>query len=248
MELITSATNQLIKRINKLKLKKYRESTREFFVEGYKNVLDTATAKPELVKTVVFSRTGYESFGEEFAAFDFDTAVVADELFARIVETESAQGILSINTMPDAVFPSRRCVLLEKVRDPGNVGTILRTACACGYDAVLNNCADVFSPKVARSAMSAIVKCNIGIDIALDELISAGYELIVADMSGQSVFEAARPEGKYCIIIGNEAEGVSDFAKEKCARILSLPQQDMESLNAAVAAGVMMYTLRYKNN
>lgn len=247
MEIITSQSNATVKRLGRLKLKKYREQCGEFFVEGYKNVADTCDATSELVRLVVLSESAYGKFGERFVGFD--TAVLSDPLFDKVCETKNSQGVMSVNAMPRSVFPkSDRCILLDRVRDPGNVGTILRTAVACEYDAVLNNCADVYSPKVTRSAMSAVLKCNIGIDIPAEEIKKAGYELIAADMGGDDIFKLDRPRGKYCIIIGNESDGVGENILKAADRVASIPQNNMESLNAAVAAGIIMFTMRYGGN
>ena len=243
MEIIKSYDNKTVKKLNKLKQKKYRDEYGEFFVEGYKNVLDTCSACGGSVKSIVMSESAFKQKGDVFA--DFNIVVMADRGFEKVGDTQSSQGVLSINAVPKSVFPDKpRCVLLDRVRDPGNVGTILRTAVACGYDVIANNCADIFSPKVTRSAMSAVLKCNIGIDISPCDVIAAGYELIVADMGGDSVFSAGHCD-KYCIVIGNEGEGVSEDIKKLADRVLSLPQDNMESLNAAVAAAVMMFELRY---
>lgn len=243
MEIIRSADNKTVKYINKLKLKKYRDEYGEFFVEGYKNVLDTCSARPELVRLVVFSESAYGEFGNDFK--DCECIVVADNIYGKLTETNNAQGIMCVCSIPKSEFPSSECcILLDRVRDPGNVGTILRTAVACGYGVIANNCADIYSPKVTRSAMSAVVKCKIGIDILPEDIKAAGYELIVADMHGENVFESSH-EKKYCVVVGNEAEGVSEDVKAIADRLLSIPQENMESLNAAVAAGIMMFALRY---
>ncbi|MCH5154724.1 MAG: RNA methyltransferase [Clostridiales bacterium] len=246
MEVIKSADNRTVKHIAKLKDKKYRDEYNEFFAEGYKNVLDTANARPDLIKNIVLSESAYSEFGDKFT--DFSVTVLADNIFDRITDTKSCQGVLAVMEKPHSASPkSDCCILLDRVRDPGNVGTILRTAVACGYDVVLNNCADVYSPKVIRSAMSAVVKCKIGIDIEPDDIKKAGYSLIVADMSGDNVFVASRP-AKYCIVVGNEAEGVSEQIKAQADKLLSLPQSNMESLNAAVAAAVMMFVMKFDRN
>ncbi|MCH5157706.1 MAG: RNA methyltransferase [Clostridiales bacterium] len=242
MEIITSSDNKLIKRLVKLKQKKYREIEREFYIEGYKNVLDTYNAAKSSVKEVVLSESAYKKYGSAFERF----SVVSDALFGKISDTDCAQGVISINRSPEFSFPNAdRIIYLDRVRDPGNVGTILRTACAAGYGAVLNNCADILSPKVTRSSMSAILKCKIGLDIAVSELKERGYEVISSDMGGDSVFSCQKPSGKYCIVIGNEAEGIDPDIIKSSDRVLSIPQDGIESLNAAVAAGIMMYALRY---
>lgn len=243
MEVIKSADNRTVKHIVKLKDKKYRDEWGEFFAEGYKNVLDTICARPELVKYVVLSESAYAELGEKFV--DYKLAVLSDKVFDKITDTKSCQGVLAVMEKPASAQPkSDCCILLDRVRDPGNVGTILRTAVACGYDVIVNNCADVYSPKVIRSAMSAAVKCHIGIDIAPSDIKNAGYSLIVADMHGDNVFKSEH-SGKYCIVVGNEADGVSAEIKAQADDLLALPQSNMESLNAAVAAAVMMFVLKF---
>lgn len=245
MEIITSFDNKTVKHIAKLKQKKYRDEFCEFFTEGYKNALDTCNAQPNAVKLVVLSETAYGELGEKFASFK--TLVVSNAVFDKLAETQNSQGIMCIAETQSSAFPlSDRCILLDRVRDPGNVGTILRTAVACGYDVVLNNCADVYSPKVVRSAMSAVIKCRMGFDVSVIELKKAGYVLIVADMQGDNVF-SAKHENKYCVVVGNEAEGVSQDIKLAADKLLSIPQDNIESLNAGVAAGVMMFALRFAN-
>ena len=242
MEVICSAQNGVVKRIAKLKQKKYRDELSMFFTEGYRNVSDTCAARPKDVVAVVFDERAYAARGGEFA--DFDTYVVDNAVFAKLTDTESSQGVLCINRLPESKPPTDGAiVLLDRVRDPGNVGTILRSCCAFGYGAVLCGCADVYSPKVVRSAMSAVLKCNISTDVTAADVKAAGYELICADMDGESVISAQKPRGKYCIVIGNEADGVDDGIKKLCDRTVSVPQRNIESLNAGVAAGILMFAL-----
>ncbi len=244
MEIITSASNTFVKQICKLGQKKYRDECGQFVVEGYRNVIDTLSALPECVKTIVLSQSAYAAYSKDFEGHSL--VVVSDAVMKKMSETENSQGVLSVNSQKRSEAPkSERCILLDRVRDPGNVGTILRTALAAGYDVVLNNCADIYSPKVVRSAMSAVVKCRVAFDMDVSQLKSLGYALFVADMGGQSVFDAEKPNGKYCIVIGNEADGVSGEIKACADRVLAIPQSGIESLNAAVAAGIMMYALRF---
>lgn len=236
-----------IKRINKLKQKKYREEFGEFYVEGYKNALDTCLAAPDLVRAVILSRHASEKCMDAFERFS--PIVIDDIQFDKIKDTENSQGVISVHSVKATDCDlGERIVLLDRVRDPGNVGTILRTCCACGYGAVLNNCADVYSPKVARSGMSAVIKCNFALDLDIAVLKSRGYQIIAADMSGENAFTAKPIRGKYCIVIGNEADGVSADIMRVSDRVMRIPQNNIESLNAAVAAGVLMYTLMYVNN
>lgn len=245
MEVITSTDNKTVKRIIKLKQKKYRDEYGEFFVEGYKNVLDTCAAT-KLARCVVLSQTAYKTYGTSFS--DCSAIVLSDAVFDKITETENSQGVLCVcSVLPDERPKGDMVVLLDRVRDPGNVGTILRTAAAFGYDVALNNCCDLYSPKVVRSAMSAIVKCRICRDIPPEELKKSGYELIVADMDGESITTAVCG-ARFCVVIGNEAGGVSDEISTIADKKISVPQKNIESLNAAVAAGIMMFELSNRNH
>ncbi len=242
MEIISSLSNALIKRINKLKIKKYRDESGEFFAEGYKNVLDSIEARRDLLKTVVLSERAYSELGGSFERCPI--TVVTEQVYGKITDTDGAQGVLAVFDKQKSGFPNEEnIVLLDRVRDPGNVGTILRTCCAFGFGAVLNGCCDPFSPKVVRSAMSAILKCNIFIDADIEKLIDGGYELIAADMDGESLDTAEKPKNKFCIVVGNEADGVSGEIMRKCSRSVRIPQKNIESLNAAVAAAIIMYAL-----
>ncbi len=241
MEVVTSLSNALVKRVNKLKQKKYRAEYGEFLVEGYRNVKDTAYFAPESVVGVILGERAQLRYGGEFS--ELPTTVVSDSVMEKLSDADSSQGVISINKIKNSEFPNRNCVFLDRVRDPGNVGTILRTAVAAGYDVVLDDCCDVYSPKVVRAAMSAVLKCRIGENIELSEIKAAGYTVIVADMDGGDVFSSKHPNGKYCIVIGNEANGVCDSVLSLADEILSVPQEGVESLNAAVAAGVMMFAL-----
>ena len=244
MEIISSLNNALVKRINKLKIKKYRDEYGEFFAEGYKNVLDSVAARRDLLKSVVLSERAYGEFGQDFA--DCPITVVTEQVYGKITDTEGAQGVLAVFSCPKNVFDgsnAQNLVLLDRIRDPGNVGTILRTCCAFGYGVVLNNCCDPYSPKVVRSAMSAVLKCDIFVDISADNIISNGYELIAADMNGEMLDAIVKPDGKFCIVVGNEADGVSGEIINKCSRTVRIPQKNIESLNAAIAAAIVMYAL-----
>ena len=242
MEVITSSDNKAVKHLARLKQKKYRDEYGEFFVEGYRNVLDTCSAHPASVRAVFIAESKLATVGDEFSSFP--VTVLTDALFGKIAETENSQGVISVHAMAKSCFPEKRCVLLDRVRDPGNLGTILRTAAALGYDVVANNCVDAYSPKVTRSGMSALLKCRIGFDIPVTELKSAGYEILAADMGGESVVGYSA-HGKYCIVIGNEANGISDEILAHADKVLSIPQDNIESLNAAVAAGIMMFATAY---
>ena len=161
-------------------------------------------------------------------------SILIDYVIAKIIEQKPSNN--------------NYCLFLDRIRDPGNLGTILRTAVACGFnDVYCYSCVDLYNPKVVRSSMSAILKLNVieSNEEVLSRLNEYGYEILCADMNGENIFDCSFLDKKVCLIIGNEANGVSDTVLSKSTKTISLPMQNIESLNAGVCASVMMYQIKY---
>lgn len=239
---ITSRNNPYVRHILSLREKKYRRGYREYVVEGIKQVKE-AIASGCTVIDVICS----ENFAGELGAEK--CTLVSESVFQKLSEEVAPQGVLAILRLPDmAPQPPRgQCLLLDGVADPGNMGTIIRTANAAGYaDIYLRSCVDPFSSKCVRAAMSGLffVRLHAGEDAALAESL-AGVPLICADMGGEDVFTFSPPP-RYCLVIGNEANGVSGEVRARCSHTVRIPMRDTcESLNAAVSAGILMYELQY---
>lgn len=239
--IITSKANPLIKKIVSLAEKKFRKVYGEYVIEGVKPVNECRAAGFEIT-CIVCTENLFAEYPE--------AVVVSDELFCRISSEKSPQGVLATVKLPDMCLqpPAGSCLLLDKLQDPGNLGTIIRTANAAGYeDIYLINCTDAFSPKAVRASMGGIfyVKVHEG---SYDEVMSAlhGVPMICADMSGENVFEFNSPE-KFCLCIGNEGNGLSEEVKSKADYTVKIPMRaTCESLNAGVSAAIAMYAL--KNN
>ena len=240
---ITAKDNATYKTAVKLLDKKYRDLYGMFLVEGTRAVIDILQFSPELVQNVFVSADADDK--------RIGTALLPQKLFAALCETENSQGIVAVVKKP----PPREAktgsfaLFLDRVRDPGNVGTLIRTALAAGFtDIFLYDCADAYSGKVVRSTMSAIVKVNLIIaDLSdISVLKSEGYTVISADMKGQNAYGYKSMSDKICLVIGNEANGLCDEIRKASDVILSLPMYgDVESLNAAVCGSILMYNLRY---
>ena len=174
--------------------------------------------------------------------------MVTDELFLRISTEKTPQGVLAVVKLPDTTVkpPQGSCILLDRLQDPGNVGTVIRTANAAGYtDIYLINCADAFSPKSVRASMGGVFHVNI-YEGGYDEVFAAieGASLICADMNGENIFDFTAPE-KFCLCIGNEGGGVSDTVCQRAEYTVKIPMRETcESLNAAVSAAIAMYVLK----
>lgn len=240
MKNIELASNAIISHVRSLGDKKYRKQYGEFVCEGLRNVTDTLKSGLN-VKFVLVS----EDFDGEIAE---DVCVYSTKrsIFDKLSDVKNSQGILAVLPTIAPRPLTDRVIYLNKVRDPGNVGTILRTAYAANYSVVLDNCADVYSPKVVRSCMSALAGVHLSFDSTVDSLKNDGYTIICADADGESVFDFTSSVKKYCLIIGNEANGIDHDLVQKADKVLSVPISNIESLNAAVAAGIMMFNLKNK--
>lgn len=246
MEFIKSTQNTLVKRIFSLKDAKGRRENGLFVAEGVRIVTDGD------LPTYLFVDKEHRDFGMRY---DSHTKVyeVTDEVMAKLSDTKSPQGVLAVYPIPNTKTYDTlgdRAIVLDGVVDPGNVGTIVRTAVACGYlDVYLINCADIYSPKVVRSTMSAIFKAHLNV-VTYEELKKAletrRAKLYSLDMNGESVFDTdiSTP---YALLVGSEAHGISEWARQNSDGILSLPMEGgIESLNAGVSASTAMYVTRYK--
>ena len=241
--MITSKQNALIKEIRSLNDKKFRDALGLYLVEGVKTVKETINAGLE-IKVVVCTEKGLLACGE----LNQKVELVTDEIFKYISSEVTPQGALAVVKKPvvELCAPSNSCILLDGVADPNNVGAILRTAVASGYREIYmtSDSADPYSPKAVRCSMSGVFRCKI-MRADLEQILSViDCPIVVADMFGENVF-SLKPVNKFCLVIGNEGRGVSARLKERADITVSIPMQnDMESLNAAVSAGILMYNLK----
>ena len=239
--IISSKSNPLIKKISSLAEKKYRKQYGLFIVESIKAVDECLSSGAEVEEIICT-----ENLSERYPT----ATVVTDELFERISTEKSPQGVLAAVKMPQKKLcaPQGCCLLLDRLQDPGNIGTIIRTANAAGYtDIYLVNCADAYSAKAVRASMGGVFYVNL-YEGSYEEVFGVLQDvpLISADLSGENVFEFRVPE-KFCLCIGNEGGGISETVENKSAYKVKIPMRETcESLNAGVSAAIAMYVL--KNN
>lgn len=184
-----------------------------------------------------------------------ETATVDEMEFRSAAETESPQGVIAIAEIPTHSLDTLsgrvtlRLLVLDAVQDPGNVGTIIRTAAALGADATITlpGTVDPWNAKVVRSSMGALFHHPVMASTPdrLSEFIRIEKaEMWGADASGLALDSGARP-GKLALVVGNEGAGLSSSMRERVTRLVSLPiSPAVESLNVAVAAGILLYELR----
>lgn len=244
--MITSKNNECIKRIASLKEKKGRREQGAYLVEGIKQVREALAGGLPVEQVVLSERYA----GDPLPVPPEKQLLVSEAVFAKLSEEASPQGVLAVLRVPACTPrpPKGNSLLLDGIADPGNLGTIIRTANGAGYeDIYLKNCTDPFSPKCVRASMSGIffVQLHAGGEQELFEALE-GVPLICADMAGTDM-ELFSPPPQFCLVIGNEANGVSEAVRARCAHTVSVPlRETCESLNAAVAAGILMYRLLKK--
>lgn len=244
--MISSKQNTLIKEIRSLKDKKFRDELGVFVLEGVKPVREGVNFNLPIREIVLT-----EKHISEFSDCKYKVEVVSEEVFKSISEEKTPQGVLAVVYKAEKKLcsPKGACLLLDGVSDPNNVGAIIRTAVASGYNDIYltSTCADAYSQKSVRCSMSGVFRVNI-MRAEIDEILSViNLPLVVADMNGQNVFDLSLSK-PICLVIGSEGNGVSDFVKSKADLTVKIPMENgMESLNASVSAGILMYALKRKN-
>lgn len=240
--MITSRQNAFVKRIKSFRDKKNRDAAQQFVAEGVKSVREAFITGQNVLAVAVTA--AYASFAQEFGV---KTEILSDDVFAYVSEEKSPQGALAVIAKPAALYNAvtEKCVFLDGVNDPANVGAIIRSAAAFGFNTVLiADGADAYSGKAVRASMGGIFRVKV-ISGGREELLPlVKTPIFVADMSGEapSAFDAGK---NVCLCIGSEAHGVSERLKSAAAKTVAIPMVNgMESLNAAVSAGILMYLLK----
>ena len=251
--MITSTSNVQIKQIMALlKKSKERKEQKAFVIEGRKMFEEICQEKSRVIKAYFSDSYVKEQYhGKELPDVPYE--VVADSVFDAMAETVTPQGVLAIVKMPEyslekMIEDAGTLMLLENLRDPGNLGTIIRTAEAAGVSGVIlsKESVDIYNPKVIRSTMGAVYRVPFlyadDFMALLKELRNKDVRLLAAHLKGQKTFDRADYSGKVGILIGNEANGLSEEAAELANEKVLIPMAgSVESLNAAVAAALLMY-------
>lgn len=238
--IITSRANPLIKKIRSLELKKNRTKLGLFILEGRKFVDDAIKSGFECEYIIISNNGGIPE--DEYE----NVTLVSEDVFSFLSDTRTPQGILGVFRIPGYIpeyDKMKRILFLDGVQQSENVGALIRSAVCCGYDAVLltDKCADAFSMKAVRSSAGAVLRTGIyrtSTDF-LYTLKDMGFTVIGSSLSGESI---PLDYEKTVLIVGSEGRGMSPEAEESCSVLVKIPiVGDCESLNAAVAGGILMY-------
>lgn len=238
--MISSLQNQTIKEAIKLKQKKYRRLNQRYLIEGYHLV-------SEALKVGIIEKV----FIRESKSFDLDTnkiEIVTDKVMDALCETESTSDIVAIASMKQSDSSSDRICVCYQVQDPGNLGTIMRSALAFGFSkCIFVDCVDYTNAKTIRSSQGALFHLSIdvvnSIDKVIEQLHDDKFSIYATSLHNAKRLHTISFDSKLAIIMGNEGQGLPDTVIQKADQNVIIEMNTFESLNVAVAASIVMYTI-----
>ena len=246
---IESKNNNLFKEIKKLKEKKHRIKSNKYLIEGLRFVEEAIKSKVS-IDSIIFTESFKEKNPDLFLKINENIKLIQmnEALLKQLCSTENPQGIVGVINMQNKELKIGELVILvDKVQDPGNMGTIIRTAHAAGAAGIVmtKGTVDIYNDKTLRSTMGSIFYIPIVEDDSLDfvkSLKKEGYKLVVSSLQGKNNFFEENLQGKVMIAVGNEGNGVSDEVYDIADIKVKIPMPgEAESLNVAVATSIMIY-------
>ena len=257
--ILSSRDNQLIKDYLKLKVNRsFRRKTGTLALEG-PNLVGEALKAGLQPLSCFFSETYFQAEGQSWLPLlpeQTKVYLLTDALFKAIADTETPRAIAAVIPYPypdsetNADSLQEPLIILDQLQDPGNMGTIIRTAAAGGIANLFYTAGSVdpYSPKVLRATAGAIFRLQVSPIVDppafLDTLQSAGFKLIVATSANGADYRSAAYQNPLALVIGNEAHGVSGFWRQAANQMITIPlNRGVESLNAAVAAGLLIFEI-----
>lgn len=251
---ITSKSNEKAKYIKSLNDKKGRQKEKAFYLEGVKVVNEVLDKRQAInLKFIACSKEILQNVngGDKILKrIENKKNVIyfSQEVFKSISDTKTPQGILAVIGIPENEFvdKGKNVLILDKIQDAGNIGTIIRTADAFGIDTIIctKGTVDVYSQKVLRSTMGSILREKIIYTDDISFLKEKGYKLIGTVLDEKSISLEKFDFSKKCaFVMGNEANGISDEIKSICNEFVKIPMTgNAESLNVAVATSIILYS------
>jgi TrmH family RNA methyltransferase len=232
---------------------KERKAAGQFVAEGLQCAREAlvSTSGPK-IETLYVTNNGHSKVEELADLSAFNIVTVSDEVMKEMSETITPQGILAVCTIPQAnlnaiaLNGSRRFIYLSEVQDPGNAGTILRSADAFAMDAVITSpgSVDMYSPKVVRSTAGSLWHIPVYESVALTEVLAMGVKAFSLGADGSKNLNQYEMSGDTLAVFGNEARGLSTGQNVESIDVVSIPMPgNAESLNLSAAASIVMYHL-----
>ena len=250
--MITSATNSKVKHARSLHRRRARHRERCFLIEGTRLVGEALSARLAPVLLLHTADIAESSSGarllDSARSRKVDCSQVTPEIMMLVADTVTPQGVLAVVPFPDLPIPEqpRFILVLDGIRDPGNLGTILRTAAAAGVNEVLTlpGTVDVYAPKVVRAGMGAHFRVPIEPYHHSTDMQAKleGYQVLLAAPRGGMAYWQVDWSTPTALIVGSEAQGVGDLASSWATSLVSIPlAEEVESLNVASATAVLLF-------
>lgn len=250
--MITSTSNPQVKKLLQLQKKsKARDEENVFLVEGLRMF---AEIPKERVEKVYISESLYNRKKLDLNLHEFPYEILSEHVFSHVSDTKTPQGILSVIRRKKydidelLKLENPHFIVLDNLQDPGNMGTILRTAEAAGVDAVFmsKDCVDIYNPKTIRSTMGSIYRMPFVHVDSIPELLQIfrenGIKSYAAHLEGENFYDEEKYQCGTAILIGNEGNGLREEVTKNADILVKIPMQgQVESLNAAIAASVLMF-------
>jgi RNA methyltransferase, TrmH family len=245
-EMITSIKNEKVKAWKKLQKRKERFNTKTFLVEGFHLLQEAKNSDWNIKEIIVQAGSELPSWCDEF-----EITIVSDHVFEQITETKSPQGIAAIIQMKEMEkVVGKHTLLIDSIQDPGNLGTIIRTADAAGFDGVIlgNGTVDLYNDKVIRATQGSIFHIPIyqkDLQEVIPVLKADGFSIWATALEGATLYNEVSIDSKVAIVLGNEGAGVQQEIINQADKIVKIPIfGQAESLNVSIAAGILMYYVK----
>lgn len=238
--LITSLNNEHIKEIIKLRDRKYRKQKNLFLIEGKHLVLEAY--KAGLIEELILEK-------DELLPLGVPTTYVTKEIIYKLSDTVTPSSVLAVVRKKEEKPIGEKIIVLDNIQDPGNLGTIIRSALAFNFDTIIlsTDTVDLYNPKVLRSTQGMIFHINtiIGnIENIINDLKNKDYKILGTKVTNGIDVKKSKTFSHFAIIMGNESRGISSNLEKLCDEFLYINMNEKcESLNVAVAASILMYEL-----
>lgn len=242
--MIESRSNKQIVSASKLKQSKHRRKEKKFLIEGKKLVSEALNNNINLIEIFVT---------EKFSNIFDNSTLVSESVLEKLSTSKSPEGVIAVAEIPELkeidYTNYTKLLILENIQDPGNLGTIIRTADAAGFNLVIcsSNCCDFYNEKTLRASMGSFFHINV---VKVEDILAStkslkdlNYEIIGTSLSGEVLkMNDIKVPNKYALVLGNEANGVTENMLELCSIKVKIPIfGKAESLNVSIAAGILMY-------
>ena len=240
--LIESSQNPKYKQLLKLHQAKYRSSFRRFLIEGQHLVEEAYRANQ--LETLILKK------GDVFSLGNIDRIELNEKMFVALSVTASSNVVMGVCVIkPQEEISGQRFLLCDRIQDPGNMGTLIRSAHAFGFDQVIVSldCVDIYNDKVVRSTQGALFHIPIlqmELNQAIKEIQSKSISVYGTGFKNSTKLSLMGPKTQCAILVGNEGAGVKESLLKQCDEIIQIEMNGFESLNVGVAAGILLYHFR----